>query len=1531
MEVTLSADLEAGQLLDFFVGSPGYAFATSDSILGKPAQSSLPTDITTAVGLKVVNNTEWDTESLYVWQGSAADKIYVALNRHASVSISISSLAGLGGGGGADNFVGARAGISPARTGQDYGTLTTITWDTEEFDVGGFFDPASNSRMTVPGGITYAVVHAGVTLGGFANTGDLFIDILKNGVSLGIGSTTKNIGISTVARTSVTTGVVEVAEGDYFELAIRVVQDGSVSLQPIGTFFSCHASSTEIGGSSPDTNDYVSAINFGLSGQDVTLTLDRTGTLPSISGSFTIPDSGGTGTDTNDYVTAGAFSLSGQDLSLQLTGTSGFPAIDIPAITLPAGGGGTDTNDYVDSFLAAVSGSDLTMTLGRTGALVDLTQTVALPAGGGGTTTTDRQRIEALAFTAVGTTTTQLQQQTLGATPSSVIYGTGGLEMVTAVAAETTFTIVNAGVYLMEWNAVITPAADRPEPCLRVLANADDALLGETDPIYIRANSEGAYAVSRAGILVVPADNTVVKAIVLNCRNDNSFSVAAGHSLHIVRGSLGAAGQDGSGGGMSEAEADARYLQLIGGTLTGPGRLTIDVDGNNEALVINHHGGLSESALHAFTNTTGAQKAMQASRSSQSTAFFSIEGSLGGGNTKPGIAMGDGTGARDTVLYRDSANNWKTPDFFTAQGFSITGTPLTTWNALGIGNTLNGPPTLAASVLTFTELDGTATDITLPTGGGAGTDTYVTNITTSIDSNNPRRFTIQLTRNEGLPTLTTAHTVPHETPTGGAAGDLLAKATAADYDFGFINPSTLITEATIFPPVNAIIEQGTGITITRDAANNAIRIASDTAPWALIANTDVIVPGKLGSGVTSPDVVLFGDGAWKTLPSPLDDISDWAHRTNFDVIPAGKLGTGTTDFSTILYGDGAFRVPGFLTAAGVYDWAEEGNVDRLPIDKMPSVLRTVSHFTYDNASRQLGMFFTNTVGISEQTQVILPDFLTASDVSDFDIHDVVTTPANIQAADRFIFSDESVAGDPMRYARADALVPYVLGQIADSDIPGTLTRDSEVETFALLAHPNAVVGYARMSPVVRGLSALIYDSPTRTVRATTTLSSGLTETTATGAIPIGITLADIYDWAEEGDAAEIPAAKIPNLSTAKIQNLGEYVEDRVANHLVRPGNLLQWVYDDAAGTLTPNILTDTAGIRQVIENVIVEPAGGLTRVYNSGLHTLTLGLDLETLVQVGANMVKSYDDTTGVLSIDALGGGGTTGITAAQARLIAIDAVQVGGGIIRSSGPDNVTLALNNEVMLDTVAAALITSGNITIDYQDAQNQILFSTDALNETEVDLRIDTLIPVNHRIPAGGANKQALVKASSTNRDVEWFSFSTSSVINVTDISLNDQVRAPTQRATALAIQGAIGTGSDNNYVDDITHSFSGQDLTLTLSRSGGLIDLFEVITIPSTGGGVALSDDDPVSVGISSNDPGSATDAARRDHRHQVGRASATQFGVSTYATDAEALAGTSTTHAINPVSLAHVLANSGGGTADGVVTGGSVSGTESDA
>ena len=425
--------------------------------------------------------------------------------------------------------------------------------------------------MTVPSGVVYAVVHGGVTLGGFANTGDLFIDILKNGVSLGIGSTTKNIGISTVARTSVTTGVVEVSLGDYFELAIEVIQDTSVSLQSIGTFFSCHASSTEIGGSSPDTNDYVSAVQFGVSGQDVTLTLDRTGALPSISGTFTAPGGGGGG------------------------GTAG------PFLTELASGN-VDVTD--DAWPTQANSLDFT-----------------LPAD------------EVLAF--------------------KVGRGTGQM--------------ASGGLAFIQANDILALQPD-----------AYGGAITNSTPLNIfTAEGENLYL----GVYVGRTSSN--KILLWSYLND------------LVPVTIYQVGSSTGGGGLSEADADARYLQLIGGTLTGPGRLTIDVAGNNEALVINHHGGLSESALHAFTNTTGAQKAMQASRSNQSTAWFSIEGSLGGGNTKPGIAFGGGTGARDTELYRDSANNWKTPDWFTAQGFSITGAALSTWNSFGIANVLNGPPTLS--------------------------------------------------------------------------------------------------------------------------------------------------------------------------------------------------------------------------------------------------------------------------------------------------------------------------------------------------------------------------------------------------------------------------------------------------------------------------------------------------------------------------------------------------------------------------------------------------------------------------------------------------------------------------------------------------------------------------------------------------------------------------------------------------------------------------------------------------------------------
>ena len=143
--------------------------------------------------------------------------------------------------------------------------------------------------------------------------------------------------------------------------------------------------------------------------------------------------------------------------------------------------------------------------------------------------------------------------------------------------------------------------------------------------------------------------------LVSSATSVNLSIVGASSSIEVIKigGAQGAAGQGVVAGGTvgqvlgkaSAADYDTAwvdqtgggtgFLPLTGGTLTG--RLTMDITGNNEGLVINHPGGTSESAAHFFTSTTGVQKAVQASRSGQSTAFFSIEGRLGGSNTQPAL------------------------------------------------------------------------------------------------------------------------------------------------------------------------------------------------------------------------------------------------------------------------------------------------------------------------------------------------------------------------------------------------------------------------------------------------------------------------------------------------------------------------------------------------------------------------------------------------------------------------------------------------------------------------------------------------------------------------------------------------------------------------------------------------------------------------------------------------------------------------------------------------------------------------------
>ena len=122
---------------------------------------------------------------------------------------------------------------------------------------------------------------------------------------------------------------------------------------------------------------------------------------------------------------------------------------------------------------------------------------------------------------------------------------------------------------------------------------------------------------------------------------------------------------------LTQTTADARYLQLNpSGTTTRQtvqDPVTIDVSGNQEALVVDGSEAGSSAIFKITTNSSGSQKAFQANRTGQNLAFMEFGGATGGSG-KAGIAIGSGTGGRDTNIYRDAANELRTDDDFEVGG-----------------------------------------------------------------------------------------------------------------------------------------------------------------------------------------------------------------------------------------------------------------------------------------------------------------------------------------------------------------------------------------------------------------------------------------------------------------------------------------------------------------------------------------------------------------------------------------------------------------------------------------------------------------------------------------------------------------------------------------------------------------------------------------------------------------------------------------------------------------------------------------------
>ena len=173
------------------------------------------------------------------------------------------------------------------------------------------------------------------------------------------------------------------------------------------------------------------------------------------------------------------------------------------------------------------------------------------------------QRVDSLVFTAVASTTTQDVQQTLAATGFLVEdYESGGESPVTAVASATTFTM-KAGVYIIEWAAIVTNSGQRAAPTLDVQDDADDSVIGSVEFHYIRyANTAVRYTFT--GLLVVAADDTVCKAIVYNKTEDEAFTVSAGHTLRIA--SLAGGGATGAQQSGAFSISDVEVISALTAT-----------------------------------------------------------------------------------------------------------------------------------------------------------------------------------------------------------------------------------------------------------------------------------------------------------------------------------------------------------------------------------------------------------------------------------------------------------------------------------------------------------------------------------------------------------------------------------------------------------------------------------------------------------------------------------------------------------------------------------------------------------------------------------------------------------------------------------------------------------------------------------------------------------------------------------------------------------------------------------------------------
>lgn len=129
------------------------------------------------------------------------------------------------------SFRGALVKKSTDQTTANYSTLTTVTWNAEEYDTDSIHDNSTNnSRLTVPSGVTKVKLYCTMSLAATTANDWISLRINKNG-SPAVGLPfIRNESGATTGGIEASSAVIDVTSGDYFEAQMQVESDTSITV-----------------------------------------------------------------------------------------------------------------------------------------------------------------------------------------------------------------------------------------------------------------------------------------------------------------------------------------------------------------------------------------------------------------------------------------------------------------------------------------------------------------------------------------------------------------------------------------------------------------------------------------------------------------------------------------------------------------------------------------------------------------------------------------------------------------------------------------------------------------------------------------------------------------------------------------------------------------------------------------------------------------------------------------------------------------------------------------------------------------------------------------------------------------------------------------------------------------------------------------------------------------------------------------------------------------------------------------------------